>query len=76
MPGPSNGSRVPVNGDNGRHPADAIDPLVEAEELRVLLQTVQTRMGRLLASLKQFRRQSRAVSAAVASLRQLPPLAP
>ncbi len=76
MAGPSNNSRVPLNGDSGRHPADAIDPLVEAEELRVLLQTVQTRMSRLLASLKQFRRQSRAVSAAVASLRQLPPLVP
>ena len=42
-----------------------------AESLRTLLQEASARTARLLGALKQQRRQSRAVQAAVASLRQL-----
>jgi hypothetical protein len=52
------------------------DPLSEAEAVRALLAEAQSRLARLLAALKQHRRQARAVQAAVASLRQLPPLGP
>ena len=47
-----------------------------AEALRSQLQEVQGRLGRLMTALKQHRRQAKAVQAAVASLRQLPPLGP
>ena len=45
--------------------------LTEAEELRTLLQDASNRVSRLLAGLKHNRRQSRAVQAAMHSLRQL-----
>jgi hypothetical protein len=51
------------------------DPLAEAEAVRALLAEAQSRLARLISALKQHRRQTRAVQAAVASLRQLPPLA-
>ena len=51
--------------------AEPIDPLYEAETLRALLQQAQLRLGRLLAALKHDRRHSRALQAAMASLRQL-----
>ena len=41
------------------------------EELRNQLQEASTRLARLLAGLKQHRRQSRAVQVAMQSLRQL-----
>jgi len=72
---------MPTPTDNGRH-ADAassptpVDPLAEAEAVRGLLAEAQARIGRLVAALKQHRRQARALEAAVASLRQLPPLSP
>jgi len=47
------------------------DPLAEAEALRALLGEALSRTSRLVACLKQHRRQSRAVQAAVASLRRL-----
>ena len=47
------------------------DVIVEVEELRTVLQDASARIVRLLAALKQQRRQSRAVRAAMASLRQL-----
>jgi hypothetical protein len=70
---------TPTN--NWRHPDAAsspapVDPLAEAEAVRALLAEAQARTGRLVAALKQHRRQTRAVEAAVASLRQLPPLSP
>lgn len=40
--------------------------------MRSLLQEAHARMGRLLAALRHHRRQSRALEAAVASLRNLP----
>jgi hypothetical protein len=52
------------------------DPLAEAEAVRALLAEAQSRLSRLVAALKQHRRQARAVQATVASLRQLPPLGP
>jgi hypothetical protein len=45
--------------------------LGEAEALRALLGEAATRSARLLAALKQRRRQNRALEAAVASLRDL-----
>ena len=70
---------TPTN--NGRHPDAAssptpVDPLAEAEEVRALLAEAHSRAGRLVAALKQHRRSARALEAAVASLRQLPPLSP
>jgi hypothetical protein len=47
------------------------DPLAEAEAVRSLLQEAHARLARLLAALKHHRRQSRALEAAVASLRDL-----
>ena len=45
--------------------------ITEAEALRTLLQEGGIRVARLVAALKQQRRQSRAVMAAMASLRHL-----
>ena len=61
------------NGGSGR--GEPIDPVAEAEEIRGHLQAALARTGRLLAALKQQRRQTRVVEAALASLRQLPPSA-
>jgi hypothetical protein len=55
---------------------EPVDPVSEAESLRAALQEAHFRLGRLLAALRQQRRQARAVRAAVASLRQLDGLAP
>jgi hypothetical protein len=71
---PDNGSKPSLNGDNNH--SSSPDPLAEAEGIRSLLAEAQSRTTRLIASLKQFRRQSRAVRAAVDSLRELPPLTP
>jgi hypothetical protein len=54
----------------------AADPLAEAEAIKSLLAEAQPRLARLLAALKQHRRQAKAVAAVVQSLRQLPPLDP
>ncbi len=72
MPEP-NGKHID-NGDSLQPTNGIMDPLVEAEALKGLLTEAQTRLGRLIGALKQFRKQSRAVAAAVQSLRQLPPL--
>ena len=68
--------------DNGRHPGNgepapptdsaALDPLAEAEAVRAVLAEAQSRLGRLVAALKQHRRQARAVAAAMAQLKNLP----
>jgi len=67
---PHSSATPPSNGD-GR-----FDPLLEAEAIRTLLAEAQSRLVRLITTLKQFRKQSRAVAAAVQSLRELPPLSP
>jgi hypothetical protein len=69
---------VPTPPSNGRPPADqappaAFDPLAEA--VRDLLAEAHSRVGRLVAALKQHRRHARAVQSALASLKQLPPFA-
>jgi hypothetical protein len=71
-----NGVEVGPNGAGGQSPDVPPDPITEAEALRSLLQDAQARLGRLVLALKQHRRQAKALQAAVASLRQLPPLAP
>ena len=63
---------TPNNG-NGR-PAEAgppPDPVEEAEALRESLHQAQRHLGRLLAGLRHYRKHHKAVSTAVASLRQL-----
>jgi hypothetical protein len=77
MPNPANNGRHPGNGDAGGSSSPPVfDPLAEAEAIRGILSEAQSRLGHLIASLKQQRRQARAVAAAVASIRQLPPLSP
>jgi hypothetical protein len=70
----------PPNGratDGGRTPDPqpehwGIDEVIaETEALRGVLQDASARVARLLAALKNQRRQSRAVRAAMASLQQL-----
>ncbi len=73
MPPPSHNGhstehRVPVASDR----IGGIDELLsEAESLRQSLIEASARATRLVAALKQHRRQSRAVEAAVSTLRQL-----
>jgi hypothetical protein len=72
-------SDPPQNGHaatNGAPPPELLDPLIEAEAVRAPLYDAQGRLGRLLAALRQHRRQTRAMRAAVTSLRRLPPLVP
>jgi hypothetical protein len=71
-----NDAEAGTNGATGQNPEAPPDPLTEAEALRSVLQEAQSRLGRLELALKQHRRQAKALQAAVASLRQLPPLAP
>lgn len=69
---PEANGKQPVSGDS----VPSTDPLTEAEALKQLLSEAQSRLNRLLAALKQHRRQARVVAAAMESLRQLPPLTP
>src|SRR5262249_41708032 len=56
----------------GQPPRGGIEDLIaEAEALREMLHDATGRTARLVAALKQQRRQARAVAAAMASLRQL-----
>jgi hypothetical protein len=61
------------NGANDHQPdqSDAFDPLVEAEALKTSLQEALNRSTRLIAGLRQFRKQHKAVASAMASLRQI-----
>ena len=53
-------------------PADELlDPLTEAEALRVALMEVVRRTGRLISSLRRFQRQRRALQSAWTSLKDL-----
>ena len=73
--GPTRGVRAPertVDGVAGEERGPGIGELItEAEGLRDLLHDAAGRVARLLAGLKQHRRQSRAVRAAMQSLRLL-----
>jgi hypothetical protein len=63
----------PVPERNG-HPdvnGEIMDPLAEAEGLRVALGEAQARVGRLATALRGFRKQQKTVSSALASLRSL-----
>jgi hypothetical protein len=74
---------MPVSSGNGHPPEDRLSSqqpergsginelIAEAEALRNLLGEAATRSHRLLAALKQHRRQAKAVQAAVGALRQL-----
>jgi hypothetical protein len=63
------GNDPPRNGSAAQ--GEPCDPVREAEELRAQLQSALGRTSRLIAALKQQRRESRAVRAAMASLRRL-----
>ena len=56
---------------NGQRSLGIVDLINEAEELRTVVLDASARLSRLLAGLKQHRRQSRAVQAAMQSLKQL-----
>ncbi len=78
MPRPQTNGEEPRHGPAGvpapslpASEAEPPDPLGEAEALRALLHDAQLRLNRLLSALKQQRRHSRALRAAVDSLRQL-----
>ena len=74
---PPNEARSDEPPRNGHHrngsaeQGEPLDPIAEAEELRVALQSALTRTSRLISALKQQRRQSRVVETALASLRRL-----
>ena len=75
-PNPAGNGRHGGNGNADLPPEPSgpapLDPLAEAEALRALLADAQSRLGRLVAALKQHRRQARAVAAAMAQLKNLP----
>ena len=70
---------MPPPSGNGHPPDDRSPPerggfaelIAEAEALRQQLAEASIRSARLVAALKQHKRQARAVAAAVVSLRQL-----
>ena len=70
------------NNGNGKHQRNGdglpamTDPLTEAETIKDLLGEAHSRLSRLITALKQHRRQSKAVRAAVEQIRDLPPLVP
>ncbi len=75
-PNPAGNGRHAGNGNADLPPepsgASPLDPLAETEAIRALLADAQSRLGRLIAALKQHRRQARAVAAAMAQLKNLP----
>jgi hypothetical protein len=72
-PLPTNGDNAPDNGTPPVQPTQRGigDLIAEAEMLRETLHDSYARISRLVAALKQRRRQARAVQQAMASLRQL-----
>jgi hypothetical protein len=86
-PGKRRNAIMPAAPPNGQSPDDSLNApqpertgieeiIAEAEALRVQLQEASARSSRLIAALKQQRRQARAVQAAMASLRQIGRLSP
>lgn len=60
--------------DRNGHPAlggESFDPVTEAEALRADLADAAARAHRLVAQLKQFKRERRALASAWSSLKQL-----
>ena len=78
MPAPQNNGQAPRPGSPGGTPQQSglVALVEEAEAVRSLLREAYGRLGRLVAALKEQRKQTRAVQAAVASLRQLQQLNP
>ena len=66
----TNGSPLPSAGRSERGQS-IVDLITETEELRTVVLDASVRLARLLSGLKQHRRQSRAVQAAMQSLKQL-----
>jgi hypothetical protein len=77
VPSPQPGDESMNTERNGGPPADdapaddVLDPLTEAEALRVALTEVVRRTGRLIASLRRFQRQRRALHSVWTSLKDL-----
>jgi hypothetical protein len=74
MPAPNPNGHIPEPNRPPQSQADhcgGADLISEAEALRGLLQEASARAGRLLAALKQQRRQSQAVRQAMQSLQRL-----
>ena len=74
MPAPPTNSRPAHVANGAGQPPARLGPaevIAEAEAVRSLLQDAGGRLGRLVAALKQQRRQARAVQQAVQSLQQL-----
>jgi hypothetical protein len=67
-----NGQGPPEGRDGGTPASSHLDPIAEAETLRGLLHEAASRSARLVAALKQQRRQTRVLQQAVQSIRQLP----
>jgi hypothetical protein len=68
----------PVNGTavNGRHPSppgepEAFDPLAEAEEIRLLVVEVGSRLAKLIANLRAVRKEKKVLQNVWAGLKQL-----
>lgn len=59
------------NGHPEANGESSIDPLAEAESLRAALGEAHAHAGRLVASLRGFRKQQKTVTSALASLRSL-----
>ena len=72
MPANANGQGPPEGRDSATQPGTVLDPITEAEALRGLLHEAASRSARLVAALKQQRRQTRVLQQAVQSIRQLP----
>jgi hypothetical protein len=70
MPVPSTNGNHP-NGDRSERGPSIAELITEAEALRNVLLDATSRLARVLAGLKQHRRQSRAMQAAMHSLKQL-----
>lgn len=67
-------SRDTDGSQNGRHdpPAeDAVDPLAEAEALRVAIVEAGSRLARLIAALRSSRKEKKVLANVWAGLRQL-----
>jgi hypothetical protein len=74
MPIPANGHAshtTPESPARGERSVGIADLITEAEELRTVLFDASVRLTRLLSGLKQHRRDSRAMQAAMQSLKQI-----
>ncbi len=68
---PPDTTGAPDAGRDGPPPADAPDPLAEAEALRAALADAGLKAGRLVAALKHRRREQKALTQAWSSLKAL-----